>query len=287
VATEPGRADYDQALKALLTRAHDGVLALAAPDLAFVAERPTELPAERRQADLVWEVSGPDGQRGILHLELQTRVEADLGERLLEYFVRLRRHYRLPVRSVVFLLRESRQPLPLPVRLAWGGNTALSFDCDVVRLWELPQTLVLARPEPALWPLAALMAGATLATVEEVAGRLARAPELAVAERRELLGLAGLRLPREAVLHVLRREPMIRDILRDSSVGQGWFDEGRQEGRQEGRRELVRQALEDRFGTVDADVQAALVTADAGTLRAVVANLAVDSPAQVRRRLGL
>ena len=248
------------------------------------------MPAERREADLVWEVSGPDGQRGILHLELQTRVEADLGERLLEYFVRLRRHYRLPVRTVAVLLRESREPLPLPVRLAWGG-TALSFACDVVRLWELPPALVLARPEPALWPLATLMAGATLATVGDVAGRLVRAPELAAAERRELLGLAaglaGLRLPRAAVLQVLRREPMIRDILRDSSVAQGWFDEGRQEGRQEGRRELVRQALEDRFGAVDGDVLAALATADAGALRAVVAHLAADSPAQVRQRLGL
>lgn len=63
------------------------------------------------------------------------------------------------------LLRENRQPLPLPVRLGRGG-TALSFACDVVRLWEMPQALVLDRPEPALWPLAMLMAGATLATAQ-------------------------------------------------------------------------------------------------------------------------
>jgi hypothetical protein len=57
------RPDYDQALKALLTRSHDGVLALVAPDLAFVAERPTELPVVRREADLVWEVVNPGGER--------------------------------------------------------------------------------------------------------------------------------------------------------------------------------------------------------------------------------
>jgi predicted transposase YdaD len=84
---------------------------------------------------------------------------------------------------------------------------------------------------------------------------------------------------------------MIRDILRDSSVAQGWFEEGRQEGRQEGRREgqreLVRQALEDRFGTVEPEVLAALTMADAATLRALVVHLATDTPAQVRQRLGL
>ena len=124
----------------------------------------------------------------------------------------------------------------------------------------------------------------------DVAGRLGRAP-VPADERRELLGLAaglaGLRLPREAVLQALRRDPMIRDILRDSSVAQGWFQEGLQEGRQEGQRELVRLALEDRFGAVDPEVRAALATADVATLRALLAHLAADTPAQVRRRLGL
>jgi hypothetical protein len=131
------------------------------------------------------------------------------------------------------------------------------------------------------------MAGATLATVESVAGRLAQLPALSDADRREFVGLtaglAGLRLPREAVLAALRRDTTLRDILRDSSVAQGWFEEGRQEGQ----RELVRQALEDRFGAVEPDVLAALEKADAAALGALVVHLASDTPSQLRQRLGL
>ena len=83
---------------------------------------------------------------------------------------------------------------------------------------------------------------------------------------------------------------MIREVLRDPSVAQGWWEEGRERGREEGRqegRELVRMAVEGRHGTLEADEQAALAAADAATLRAIVAHLTTDSREQVRARLGL
>jgi len=63
------RPDYAQALKRLLTRAHDGVLALLAPELTWRGERSSELPAVARRADPVWEVvagalAQPRGQAG-------------------------------------------------------------------------------------------------------------------------------------------------------------------------------------------------------------------------------
>ncbi len=51
------RPDYDQTLKRLLLRAHDGFLGLVAPELTWRRELSPELPAESRQADLVWEVA--------------------------------------------------------------------------------------------------------------------------------------------------------------------------------------------------------------------------------------
>ena len=88
---------------------------------------------------------------------------------------------------------------------------------------------------------------------------------------------------------------MIREILQDSSVAQGWWEEGRDRGRQEGReegreegqRELARLALEGRFGTLGADEQAALAIADSAALQAIVVHLTTDSRDQVRTRLGL
>jgi len=135
---------------------------------------------DERAGRAIWGAR-PDGAVGLLHLELQTRVDPDLGERLAEYALRLWRRDHLPVRSVVVLLRETRQAPGMPFRLDWGDAEVLRFSFDVVRLWELPQALVLGRPEPAPLPLATLMAGATVATVEDIAGRLARAPELAAA----------------------------------------------------------------------------------------------------------
>jgi len=101
VPPETDRPDYDQTLKLLLAQAPEGFVALVAPDLTWRAQLPTDLPAVARQADVVMEVEDNSGRRGLLHVELQTKVEPDLGERLAEYGIRLWRRDHVPVRSVV------------------------------------------------------------------------------------------------------------------------------------------------------------------------------------------
>ncbi|HLJ81215.1 MAG TPA: hypothetical protein VKT52_07015, partial [Ktedonobacterales bacterium] len=71
------KPDYDQALKRLLVRAHDGFLALIAPGLTWQGELSPELPAVARQADLAWKAAQPDGTPVIAHIELQVKPEAD------------------------------------------------------------------------------------------------------------------------------------------------------------------------------------------------------------------
>src|SRR5579883_3614617 len=85
MTSSPGRRSFDQALKGILLRGHDGVLALVAPDLTFRGERSPELPAVARRADVVWEVADAGGQPGGLHIEVQTEPDAQIGERLAEY----------------------------------------------------------------------------------------------------------------------------------------------------------------------------------------------------------
>ncbi len=113
MASGAGHPDYDQTLKRLLTRAHDGVLALLLPGAIWLGERSLELPATRRQADLVWEVED-GGERLLLHVELQTNPDPAIGERLAEYALRLWRRDRLAVYSVVLYLRESGTFLMAP-----------------------------------------------------------------------------------------------------------------------------------------------------------------------------
>jgi len=317
---------YDQTLKRLLTQAHDAVLRLIAPTMHWRAERSPELPASNRQADLVWEVEGSDGRRGLLHIELQVKVEANIRERLLEYSVRLMRRDHLPVHSVVVFLRKARRTPASPLIVDWNGQEVLRYSFDVVRLWEIPARQVLEMEDSTLWPLPSLMAGVTHTTIVDVAARIAAEPR-PVHERGDLTGalavLAGLRFSRAAVVEMIRSTPMISDILRESNIldvlrevfgdeikeeiartgrqagiqegrqtgiqegRQAGIQEGRQVGIQEGKRELARMALENRFGPPAADVVEALHAADEATLLAVVMHIATDTPEQLRARLGL
>lgn len=121
----------------MLTRAHDGFLALIAPSLKWHGERSPEIPAVASQADLVWEVEQHNGKRGLLHIELQLQVEDDIGERLAEYAIRIWRRDHLPVRSVVVFLRKARATPTSPFVIAWEQQESLRYTFDVVRLWEI------------------------------------------------------------------------------------------------------------------------------------------------------
>lgn len=292
-------ADYDQTLKRLLTQAHDGFLALLVPQARWLSERSPELPANRRQADLVWEVALNDGERVLLHVELQTSADPAIGERLAEYAIRLWRREHLPVRSVVVYLRESGQVGDAPFVIGrGGGEEGLRYRFDVVRLWQESPERVLALPEVGLWPLAALMAGDAVATTAAVAERIAQSA-LPRAERSELTGLlailAGMRLSRQVVEDVLRSNAMIRDLLENNSFVDLMRDEGRAKGRQEGRqegkqemaREMAQAMLESRFGPLQPDELAALRGADESVLRSLAAHVATDSREQLRAWLGL
>ena len=301
------RPDYDQTLKRLFAHAHEGMLALVLPGAQWLGERSPVLPAIARQADLVWEVALHSGERLLLHVELQTNPDQAIGERLAEYGLRLWRAAHLPIHSVVIYLREGGRLPASPFVIERGaGEDGLRYRYGVIRLWEEAPERVLALAEPGAWPLAAVMGGEPLATLEAVAARLAEAA-LPASERSELTSmvavLAGLRLPRPLVEEVLRRNPMLRELLGESSVAEIWREEGEArglaegeakglakglaEGEAKGQRTLVQAILESRFGQLDAAEVAALQTMAEAQLHMLATHIATDSREQVRVRLGL
>ena len=249
-----------------------------------------KLPSTLRQTDLVWEVEGADGRRRLLHIELQTAVDPEIGERLAEYMSRLWRRDHLPIRSVVVYLRPAERIPAAPFVIPWEENDDSQISrYGVVRLWEVPAERVLNSPSYALWPLAPLLAGATDETTVAVAERLA-AVDAPRQERGDLIGLlvglAGLRragAAYETLVTLMRRHAMLDELLRESSMAEMFIKEGREEGG----RQMAQVALEGRFGTLPADLLAALGKSDEGTLREVVAHIATDALEQVRARLGL
>jgi len=300
------RQDFDQALKRLLVRGHAAFLALVAPGMVWQAALSPELPATPRQADLVWVVLSAAGQRLLLHIELQLRAEADMGERAAEYAIRLWRREHCPVLTLIIYLRPMNVPARSPFVMAWPGRETLRYSFDEMRLWETPREWVLDSPAVELWPLAGAMAGTTVETTLQVAERIAGAA-LPAQERDELLRvlvlLAGLRLPAQALGEALRRRPMIEDLWKESSLGQALRDlaeerahergkaEGLQLGVQEGKADGLRQAtmvaLAGHFGPLAADLLAALSTADQDTLLDLIAHVATTTLPRTRARLGL
>ena len=293
--TQPGQSQqpergarpaYDQSLKRLLARSHDDFLRLVAPGYTWVGERSPELPSAARQADLVWEVADAQGLRGLLHIELQTRPDRDMGERVAEYGIRLWLRDHTPVRSIVVFLQPAKTLPEPPFTITWGAHQSLHYDYTVVRLWELSPEQVLSSPTPDLWPLAVVMGNPTVEEAVLIAERIAAAP-VPEQERGELtallVALADLRLAHGQFLEALRRHPVIDEIIRQSALAEEFIAEGERRGE----RRLAQAALEARFGPLSEDMVAALQKADEATLIQLVSQLATLTLEQARALLGL
>src|SRR5205823_1280444 len=83
----------------------------------------------------------------IFHLELQSSRDTDLSRRTLRYQVLTHDRHRLPVHSLVVLLRREADDPALTGELAYrspAGRGGLRFEFDVVRLWERPVEMILS-----------------------------------------------------------------------------------------------------------------------------------------------
>lgn len=166
----------------------------------------------------------------------------------------------------------------------------MHYTFTVVRLWEIPQERVLDTEHYVLWPLASLMAGASAERTVAVAERLAAIP---VPRRQRsdliglLVGLAGIATARDAILSLLRSNPMLDDLLKESSVAEAFIEEGIEEGERRMARRMIRIVLEGCFGQLSDDLLTALNAADEAVLEQIGTHAGTDTLEQIRARLGL
>ncbi len=113
-----------------------------APDAVTVVD--AELSTVTTAADKLLRVAGPDGPY-VAHVEFQASADADLDHRVLVYNVLARWRHRVPVRSVVYLLRPDAitRSLAGGVREVLEVGARLEFDYRLIRVWELPVEMVL------------------------------------------------------------------------------------------------------------------------------------------------
>ncbi|WP_414530289.1 Rpn family recombination-promoting nuclease/putative transposase [Nodularia chucula] len=207
----------------------------------------TELSIEPIRADYVTFLQ-LEGR--ILHLEFQTKLESTppLPLRMLDYWVRLYRLYRLPITQVVVLLLPPKDDIEIPTAFT-VENTRHEY--RVIKMWE-------ENPEPflqdsALLPLASLTAtNQPQNLLEKIVQRV---NQVETTQRPEISAytqiLAGLKFKKDLIRKLFREGMMRESVIYQEILEEGeqrGEQRGRQEGRQEGERSLVLRQLTRKVG---------------------------------------
>jgi predicted transposase/invertase (TIGR01784 family) len=214
----------------------------------------TELSIEPIRADYVTFLQL---QGRILHLEFQTKIESTppLPLRMLDYWVRLYRLYRLPITQVVVLLLPPKDESEITTTFT-VENTHHQF--RVIRMWE-------EKPEPflqdsALLPLAPLTAtNQPQILLEQIVQRV---NQVQTTQRPEISAytqiLAGLKFEKDLIKRLFREGMMRESVIYQEILEEGeqrGEQRGRQEGRQEGERSLVLRLLTRKLGELPPEMR--------------------------------
>lgn len=208
----------------------------------------TELSLEPIRADFVAHL--PEEQR-LLHIEFQVKGETDppLSLRMLDYWVRLHRSYRLPVTQFLVMLKYSSAAAEVEDEFHLEETR---HRYNLVRLWEQdPEPLL---QDTALLPMAVLC---TAEDSEQLLGRVAEeVGKIEVPEQRQVISnctqlLAGLRFSKDLI-----RQLFSGGIMRESVIYQEILEEGREEGKREEALGYTMRLLRRWLGTVEPELEA-------------------------------
>ena len=192
----------------------------------------TELSIEPIRAD---SVTFLQLQGRILHLEFQTQWQSNppLPLRMLDYWVRLYRLYRLPITQVVVLLLPPPETEVIETRFTLE-NTDHQY--RVIRLWEENPELFLH--DPALLPLAPLTATnepqILLQRVIQQVNELEQQKRVEISAYAQIV--AGLKYEKDLVKRLFRE-----GMMRESVIYQDILREGEEKGEQRERSLILRQ----------------------------------------------
>jgi predicted transposase/invertase (TIGR01784 family) len=193
-------------------------------------------------------------QSQILHLEFQVKLDSEppLPLRILDYWVRLYRLYRLPIRQVVVLLRPTAEGTVIESAFVLGTTR---HEYQVLCMWEQDPSIFLE--DLALLPLATL---AATQSPEQLLNQVAQRVSTieSTQQRREASAyvqlLAGLRFNKTLIRQVFRE-----DIMRESVIYQEIQQEGEErgilKGKLEGEQTVILRQLARRVGEVSPELQ--------------------------------
>ena len=159
---------HDQLWKDLIQTFPGDFVRLAGPDLAArldlgaIQFRPVEAPSgalrgRERRLDLTAEVEDRDGERALLHVEIELRFRTATAARLLAYNRLLALHFALPVQTIVLYLQGGPKGAQVVEHTEKAlGFTAHRFHYRSLGLSRSRAEDLLSRTEPLAWVCAAL-----------------------------------------------------------------------------------------------------------------------------------
>ncbi|MDB5291748.1 MAG: hypothetical protein JWL69_2989 [Phycisphaerales bacterium] len=216
-------------------------------------------------ADKVIRVVAPDPY--IAHLEFQSAADSDIDRRMLFYNVLLRWRHKLPVRSVVMLLRPQAQAGVTGQVWDSGAEDAhLDFRFRVIRVWEQPVESILTGGVGTLplAPIAATTSADLPAVAQRIIDRLSRetAPGEFADTWTATVILAGLRHSREVVAQLLKgvrtmKESVTYQMIIEEGIEQG-IEKGIEQGRVTEAKAILLKLATRRFGPPASDELAKL-----------------------------
>lgn len=184
----------------------------------------------------------------VVHVEVEREWRPELPRRLFEYASAAVTATRLPVGTVVVLVRRGEAP-PRGTgvhRIPGIGGDAFEFRYHVVPLWQLDARQMKAELGLSGAPFCAAMRGTGEKFVSALADEVRADRSLAERDRASAMQLLYLVsaaiLGSDAARRIFHMESLIQDPSIQELVAE-WEDKGRAEGRATGRVEGIREAL--------------------------------------------
>ena len=217
-----------------------------------------ELPKETvsiRSTDFPIKITEKSGKKYILLLEVQTYWKKEKVMDMISYKARFQNRYKLPVRSVMLLLKENNKAIN------FYKDSELQFTFELIKIWQLEPEEIFERKLYFLYPFIPLMKGGKK-TIDKTEEKLYK--EIKERDKKsELLTslalLAGLVDKDIAGKLLLRRkdimiESPVYDMIKEEGIRKGLQEglwKGMQKGRLEGKLEDARKMFLKGYGLED------------------------------------
>lgn len=206
----------------------------------------TELSIEPVRADSVTFLQ--TGKR-ILHIEFQTLPlsEPPIPFRELDYSVRLKRQYDLPVTQVVIFLQPTNDPIAYTDE--YRDETTI-YKYQVIRMWEqAPEQFLNSEALLPLAPLAATSVPEELLSqvVQKIATISNRSDRQNTAAYTQIL--AGLKFDKTMIRNLLSE-----DIMKESVIYQDILQKGEEKGEKNEAFRLLSRQLNRKFGAINSSI---------------------------------